>query len=146
MYVYVLPGEKSAISIMPEGKKYQKTALTGEQLRAELQDGDPRIVVKQFLSMEYKKRGRDEIDGIATEVVEVENAEIASDMYASCIGELWVDVETELPVRIEIGGVLRREMGQGRMTIVADKLKWNADLKASDFRPHIPSDYTAIGQ
>jgi hypothetical protein len=142
MYVYVLPEEKTHISIMPEGKKCQKTPLTEEQLLDELQGGDPRIIVKQFLSMNYKKLGKDEIDGIETEVIEVENPEIVSDMYVSCIGRLWVDVETDLPVRIEIDGVAKRGLGQ--MIMVLDKLQWNVDLNAGDFRPNIPSDYTVI--
>ena len=80
MYVYVLLEEKATISIMPEGKKCQKTPLTEKQLLDELQGGDPRIIVRQFMSMKYKKLGKDEIDGIETEVIEVENPEIVSDM------------------------------------------------------------------
>ncbi len=144
MYVYVLTEEKTNISIMPEGKKCQKTPLTEEQLLDELRGGDPKIIVKQFLSMKYKKLGKDEIDSIETEVIEVENPEIVSDMYVSCIGRLWVDVETDLPVRVEIDGVAKRGLGQ--MLMVLDKLQWNIDLNASDFRPNIPSDYTVIEQ
>ena len=65
-------------------------------------------------------------------------------MYVSCIGRLWVDVETDLPVRVEIDGVAKRGLGQ--MLMVLDKLQWNIDLNASDFRPNIPSDYTVIEQ
>ena len=63
-------------------------------------------------------------------------------MYVSCIGRLWVDVETDLPVRIEIDGVAKRGLGQ--IIMVLDKLQWSVDLDTDEFRPNIPSDYTVI--
>lgn len=144
MYVYVLLEDKAAISIMPEGKKSQKILLTEEELQDELQGGDPRMIVTQFLSMNYKKLGKDKIDGIETEVIEVKNPKIASDMYVTCTGRLWVDVETNLPVRIEIDGVAKG--GIGRLTQVVDKLQWNAEFDANVFEPTISSDYTVIDE
>ena len=55
---------------------------------------------------------------------------------------MWVDVETDLPVRIEIDGVAKRGLGQ--IIMVLDKLQWSVDLDTDEFRPNIPSDYTVI--
>lgn len=142
MKTYVLPEEKAAIVIMPAGKTYQRTPLTEEQLQAELRDSDPREVVKQFMSMEYKKLGRDEIDYVEVEGIEVENPKIMKGMFENAVGRLWVDVETDLPVLIEIEGVASRGLGQ--MKIVVDKLHWDVELEASEFEPNIPADYTVI--
>ena len=142
MRTYVLPEEKVAIAIMPAGKKYQRTSLTEEQLQQELYDGDPREIVKQFMSMEYKKLGRDKIDYLEVEGIEVKNPKIMEGMFISATGRLWVDIKTDLPVRIEIEGVANRGLGQ--MEIVVDKLQWNVKLEASFFEPNIPADYTLV--
>jgi len=142
MHTYVLPAEKATIAIMPAGKKCQRTLLTEEELQRELQEGDPREVVRQFMSMKYEKLGRNKIDGVEVEGIKVENPEIVADMFENAIGRLWVDVETELPVRIEIDGVSNRELGQ--MHMVVDKFQWNVELDASKFEPNIPADYTLL--
>lgn len=142
MHTYVLPAEKATIAIMPTGKKYQRTLLTEEELQQELQGGDPREVVRQFMSMKYEKLGRNKIDGVEVEGIKVENPEIVADMFENAIGRLWVDVETELPVQIEIDGVSKRELGQ--MHMVVDKFQWNVELDASEFEPNIPADYTLL--
>jgi len=142
MHTYVLTAEKATITIMPAGKKCQRTPLTEEEFQRELQEADPREVVRQFMSMKYEKLGSSKIGGVEVEGVEVENPEIVADMFESAIGRLWIDVETELPVRIEIDGVSSRELGQ--MHMVVDKFQWNVELDASVFEPNIPPDYTLL--
>ncbi|MHC4623495.1 MAG: FecR domain-containing protein [Planctomycetota bacterium] len=144
MHSYVLLEAKSAVAIMPSAKKYQRTPLSEEEVEDELHASDPREVVKEFMSMEYKSLGRSRIDGVEVEGIEVENPEITAELYENCVGRLWVDVETELPVRIEIDGVANR--GLGRMKLVVDDLEWNAEIGADDFRPNIPDDYTSAAR
>jgi len=55
---------------------------------------------------------------------------------------LWVDVETSLPVQIEVE-MLGMEGGQMRQhKYVMESFEWNAELDESVFEPNIPDDFT----
>ncbi len=60
---------------------------------------------------------------------------------ANGIGRLWVDVQTQLPVRIEIEGTAGAMAVRWLM-----EFKWSEAVPASVFEPNIPSDYTPLGQ
>jgi len=67
--------------------------LTDEQLSKMQEQGfNPRDMVKMFMSVEYTELGRDNIDGIDVEGIEVNDPIVMGGMYESFIGRLWVDV------------------------------------------------------
>ena len=52
---------------------------------------------------------------------------------------IWADVETRLPVRIEMG---RDEPGKGHLQVTAYDFEWDVPAQAAEFAPVIPDDYT----
>jgi hypothetical protein len=61
---------------------------------------------------------------------------------------LWVDVETALPVRIEMVVDADRGLLNGFQPVHAEftayDFEWNAEIPAGIFDPNIPADYTRI--
>lgn len=147
----VIPKAKTMITIMPEMKKYMWVILTEElQEKMELKNQDPRLMVEQFLSDDYMPLGRDVIDGIEVEGIEVRDPYALEEMLGveNYTGRLWVSVETELPVRFEMEWDMENPAG-GKMnhqSMVMDGFEWNADLEASGFFPDIPEDYELMAE
>jgi outer membrane lipoprotein-sorting protein len=57
---------------------------------------------------------------------------------------LWVDVETNLPVQIEVE-MLGMEAGQmSSQRFVMENFEWNESVDESIFVPDIPDDYTLV--
>ena len=132
------PVEKVEIDIMPEEKKYRRKALTDEDIKR--RGGDIRETLKKFMASKSKKLGRDKIDGIDVEGIEVYDPNLCTASFTvdSLVAQLWVDIETYLPVllKAEINGA------KGEKAILkADKFQWNVELDSSIFEPNIPSDY-----
>ena len=142
--MYMLPAEKVMISVMPQQKKYMRMLLTQELTTKMRQQGqDPRDMVRRFLSVEYTELGRDTIEGIEVEGIEVDDPRAWGGMFESFVGRLWVDVETDLPVRIEME-VSHDEQVQQKM--VMDQFQWGVELDAGFFEPNIPPDYSLIAE
>jgi hypothetical protein len=58
--------------------------------------------------------------------------------------QVWVDVETQLPVQI-IMEMLGKEGGQMRPhKYLMENFEWNASLDETTFEPNIPDDYTQM--
>jgi hypothetical protein len=55
---------------------------------------------------------------------------------------LWVDLETQWPIRIELEGTARG--GAERKTYTLKDFQWNANLSPADFAVEIPDDYQLI--
>lgn len=138
--IYGPKGENVSIMIIPEAKRYTRTSFTEEERQQmRKREKDPREFVKLFLSVDHTELGRKTINGIKVEVLEVDSPKVGGGMFESAIGRLWVDVKTDLPVRMEIEGVSAGGKIQTKM--VMDEFKWNEELDASEFEPNIPSDY-----
>jgi len=137
-HTYFLPAEKVEIDVMPEEKKYRRKPLTDEDIKR--RGGDIRETLKKFMACKSKKLGRDKVDGIDVEGIEVCDPNLCTALFTvdSLAAQLWVDVETYLPVllKAEINGA------KGEKTILkADNFQWNIELDSSIFEPNIPSDY-----
>ena len=83
------------------------------------------------------------MDNTEVEGLEVNSPKVGGGMFESAVGRLWVDVRTQLPIRMEIDGV----SGGGKIQthMVMDDFDWAPDLKPEDFQPIIPSDYMLMG-
>jgi len=143
MIMYMLPAEKVMISVIPAQKKYMRVLLT-EELTAKMrqQGQDPRDMVRRFLSVEYTELGRATIEGIEVEGIEVNDPKVWAGMSESIVGRLWVDVKTDLPVRLEME-IAHEEIQQKS---VMDQFQWDVELDADLFEPNIPPDYTLMGE
>lgn len=135
---YRLPKKKLVYQIRPKDKTYFRFDLSDEQAAKGQDPDDPRTWLKMILSGDYTKLGLTNIGGIKAEGIESNKSEIAGE---GTVMRLWVDVETNLPVRIEVEGE-KMEAGEKRPhKFVAENFQWNVELDESVFEPNIPPDY-----
>ncbi len=147
MQAYVLPGEKIMISVIPPAKKYMRMLLTDDYLAKMKQQGqDPRDMVKNFMLGEYTELGRDTIDGVEVEGIEVVNPPPVRGIYDNFVGKLWVDVDTELPVRLEFEAQVSAGADKIDLSMVMDDFEWEVELAPAVFEPNIPADYTMMAE
>ena len=138
---YALLKDKVFIGIIPLAKVYDRHSLSDAAIR-ELEQMMPRQVVMRFLEADYKALGSEVIDGVKAEKVEVYDPKILNPNAPSLddfVAVLAVDVETELPVSLELEFVVD---GKIYTKMIFDQFEWNIKLDASDFEPDIPEDYT----
>jgi hypothetical protein len=102
---------------------------------------DPAEYIKRFLARPYRELGRSVIDGVEVEGIEVTDPPTDDNKLENAVGRMWVDVQTELPVRIEIEGT-----ADGKIVHWFMEFRWSEAVPASVFEPNIPSDYTPLGQ
>jgi len=143
--IYSLAQEKAFISVLHSTRQYNRIPIPDGQVAGMLQAGiGPREMVIHILSNDYTELGQETIDGIKVEGVELAGQKISGERLDDAVTRLWVDVETGLPVRIELEGLAYRTTT--KVKIVQDEFQWNVELQASDFEPDIPSDYTLVEQ
>lgn len=143
--MYMNPHKEWMVSVMPETKSYMRVKVPDEQSgKMRQQSSDPREIVKQFTSFGYTELGRDTIDGIEVEGIAVDDPRILGGMFDSFKGRLWVDVQTDLPVKIEYEGSMLN--GEMQMKITMGEFQWDLELDPDLFEPNIPDDYTLMAE
>ncbi len=143
--LYIPAEGNTGVELVPDDKKYVEAVFTDEQIKQITEKNDPREIVKEFMCCNnYTKLGSKTIDGIEVEGIEVDNEQFGAALFERGKGRLWVAVDTDLPVLIELEGVSAGGAVQINMTL--EEFDWNAGLQASDFEPNIPPDYTMMAQ
>jgi len=125
--------------VMPVTKQYATGTMSEEYMKQETQVS-PSGLIKEFMSHEYENLGRKKIDGVEAEGIEVNETGFYG--FESTIGRLWIDIETNLPVRMEIEGI----RGATESTVITYDYNWDAELDQSIFQLNIPDDYTLLEQ
>ena len=145
---YILPAEQVVISVMHEQKKYMRLLLTDEHKTKMHQQGmgDPREMIKQFMALEYVELGRNTIDGIEVDGIETNDPKYFGGMLESSLARLWVDIQTELPIRIEMEMQMGFKDSILNISMIMDEFEWDVELEASIFEPNIPNDYTLLAE
>jgi hypothetical protein len=142
--LYIVRDTADCVEIVPAKKKYVKTMLT-EQQRTEMREKqDPRVFMKHLMSFKQKPLGFKNINGRKCEGVEVDDPKFGRMIFETGKGRIWADVETELPVLVELEGTSAG--GAIRIHIIHDQFDWAAQLTAEDFEPNIPDDYTVLAE
>ena len=139
MRTFLLPAEKVKITVLPEEKQYKKDELSEQTFSQVQREKDPRGLIKQFLSSDYRDLGCAMIDGIQSHGIEVANPGFFQDTLKNVVGRLWINVKTQLPVRMELEGT--DIATSNRIRIVTDEFRWEAGLQKDDLGPFIPKDY-----
>lgn len=140
--MYLNPKENLYVTVLPEQKKFMKvTNKSTDELKQISEKDDPRIMVRQMMSQEYKHLGRDTISGIDVEGIECTGPRVMGGMFEDATARLWVERGTDYPVRMEIEGTVSG--GQMEMTMVIDDFQWDVELDPALFVPEIPADYTS---
>jgi len=145
MHMYTSIDDMVMIGVIPVEKKYMRIKLTEEQL-AEMKGQDPREMASGFMSGQFTELGRDTIDGIEVAGIEVNNPPMFEGIYSNFVGRLWVDVETEYPMRMEIEADISTGEQSAHMSLVMDGFEWGVQLGPELFEPNIPEDYEMIAE
>ncbi|MEJ2649631.1 MAG: hypothetical protein P8016_14630 [Sedimentisphaerales bacterium] len=130
---YVAPDSDKMIIVTPDEKDFIEMPLPPDksnQLPKEYQD--PREYIKRFMSLPYKELGYSVIDGVKVEGIEVQNPPVEGGQLENGVGRLWVDTETELPVRIELSGT-----ADGKMVQWILDFKWAEAVSPDLFNPYL---------
>ena len=140
--MYMLPNQKLMFTIMPQQKMFVRMELDDELVnRMRQQNNDPRETMKQMVDCGYIKLGRSEICGVKVEGFETTDPKFTVGMAEDVSVKLWVDVETWLPVLMEMDIKMSEQM---QMHCVISDFQWDVPVVASDFDPVIPEDYTPL--
>jgi hypothetical protein len=137
---YVPPTQDTLTMVIPAEKKWSQTPLPPEQ-RGKMPEEykDPAEYLTKFLARPYKELGRSVIDGVEVEGIEVTDPPTDGEKLENGVGRLWVDVQTELPIRIEIEGT-----ADGAAVRWLMEFKWSEAVDPALFEPNIPSDYVPL--
>jgi hypothetical protein len=129
---YIVPDTNEMIMVAPGEKEFIKWPLLADMRdKMPVEYSDPREYINRFISLPYKELGRSFIDGIQVEGIEVKNPPTEGEQFENAVGQLWVDMETELPIRIEIEG-----MADGKLVQWIMDFKWAEAVDSSLFDPN----------
>lgn len=140
--MYIRLPEKTITTLMPIEKTYSQSEFDETSLeRISREYNDPRFIVGQILACEHKSLGRSVIDGVEIERFQTTDPNFIDNAFGQgdVKIELWIDVRTRLPVRLELE-VNKQDMI--RVHALADDFEWDASVDPSEFKPVIPDDYT----
>ena len=141
--MYVLPEEKAMFMIIPQQKKYVRMEITDELLtRMKKQSNDPREMIEQISNSKYTELGRSVIEGVTVEGFETTDPAV----YGGAMGDtisirLWVDIQTWLPVLVEMDIELGENM---KIQGVIYDYQWDIQVDESEFVPVIPDDFEPL--
>jgi hypothetical protein len=138
---YATLSDGAMTSVNHPNRTYCRTTLDDDAL-AELENMDPKEVVREYLSTEYRELGRKTIEGIEAQGIEIDRDPSETDatfQVDSCVIQLWVAVDTGLPILVEVETVGKN--GALEVYTVQDNFHWNVKLDLSEFEPNIPADY-----
>ena len=154
--IYFLKEEKNGTILFPKSKKYLQAPLNEEFLRR-LNQLTPKGVVNWIQEGNYKQLPRRKIEGVTAEGFEVQNPPALNDLMeiqeswfpiTNSLVRLWVDVETSLPVVVEMelmtGSGLFTGFRELKIETYAYDLQWNAEIDPEIFQVDIPVDYTPL--
>lgn len=139
---YAGPEGETLTTVIPAEKVWFESPIPQDQ-RGKMPEEykDPTDYIRRFMERPYEELGRSTLDGVAVEGIEVTDPPTDGEPLEHAVGRMWVDVETELPVRIEIEGTAEGQTVQWRMDF-----KWSAAVDPAVFVPNIGPDYTSPGQ
>ena len=124
--------------VMPVTKQYMIETMPEEYMKEN--QISPTGMIKEFMSYEYTKLDKKKIDSVEAEGIEVNESGFYG--FESTVGRLWIAIETNLPVRMEIEGI----RGATESTVITYDFNWDAELDQSTFQMNIPDDYTLLEQ
>jgi len=140
---YVLFDQGAIVTVIPKEKKYIRMKLTDELLaKMEKENGDPRTMLKEMMKHEYTKLGRDTINGIEVEGIEVTDPAMGAGMFDELEAQLWCNVETDLPVLMTMKASAKN--GEVVLDMVLENFDWDVEINPIELEPNIPDDYELL--
>jgi len=142
--IYMKPSSNIMYTLVHRDRSYALVELSEEQFNQAIEESSARRLVEYFKSFDFEELGRKEIDGVTASGIQLTNPIDFQAVMDETTIRLWVDVETNWPVRIEFEATAKG--GDVRIKRVMDDFQWNAPLSAKDFEFEIPEDYTFMGK
>jgi hypothetical protein len=143
--MYTLLQKKESVVICYPLETYSRHTLTEAQVR-EFHANPikrPKQIIAKILAADYTELGEDVMQGKPVRGVETRNLDAFFDGRAPSFDDfavrLWIDVETELPVWVEMSAV--RAGSPTRRTTIMDQFEWGVPLAAALFEPEIPAGF-----
>ncbi|MBN1360514.1 MAG: hypothetical protein JW993_07980 [Sedimentisphaerales bacterium] len=140
--MYMSPQNGTALTIMRQQKKYMRMEYDesmAERMRG--QNSNPSAIVQLALGQGYESLGRETLDGVEVEKFRSTGSNFLSSVMDGPQLLIYVDVETQLPVRMEMDA----QMAEGtRVHTAMYDFQWDVVVDAAEFNPVIPDDYTPI--
>ena len=143
--IYIRLPEKTITTLMPNEKTYSQSEFDETSLeRMSKEYNDPRYIVRRILACEHTSLGRSTIDGVEIERFQTTDPNFTDDAFGRGDAkiELWIDVKTRLPVRLELQ---INKQGMMYAHALATDFEWDASVDPAEFKPVIPYDFT-VGQ
>lgn len=139
---YTLLLEKRTITVFHDKKQYLQVEFTGNTFDEKNKSAsDPRYMVQQIMDCNHISLGQSTLEGIKVECFQTTDTKYHWGMLGSLDVKLWVDVQTKLPVRMEIASQYK-DKSQRHMVI--EDFQWDLVVDATEFEPNIPQDYTSM--
>lgn len=140
---YTSWSDKTNTIVLPGIKKYTRTLLTDERInRLDFLD-DPRLFIKLLMSFNYTKLGNKIIDGKEAQGIEINIPKFGKMGFESCLVRIWVGIDTNLPIFLEIEATSGHGMVETK--IVIDTFEWNGEYDSSLFEPNL-SGYSLMAE
>jgi len=139
MSYYTTPGGDSVIVVDHAEESWMRFPTSPQrQAQSPLSpEEDPEEYIRRFLARGYRELGESTIDGVKVEGIEVTDPPAGVDSYLKGVGRLWVDVRSELPVRLELQG----EAEGQNMEWIFD-FRWGKQVDIEVFAPVIPPGFS----
>ncbi|MFC1763121.1 hypothetical protein ACFL6U_13695 [Planctomycetota bacterium] len=134
------PTGNQITQLFPSSKKVMKAIMTEKQIKEMRQKSDPRWWLTDLEDFHTVDLGRKREDGRELIGIKIDDPAYLAFMFEEAQGELWVDAQTQLPVRLEVNATSAHGGIKNRM--VASGFNWEWPLDAEIFEPNIPEDYT----
>jgi hypothetical protein len=150
--------EEQTLILFPKYKKYLKFASTDALAKIMEIFATPNGILSLFLAGDYKKLGRDNIDGIEVEAFEFQDTEPLEPFkellpkfvfdIQNFEGKVWIGIKEQLPVRIEgnlsIGKSFTTIFNELNLHEVNVLDNYNIELDEDIFNTNPPEDYTEL--
>jgi hypothetical protein len=156
---YLLPSEKVLVIVFPDCKQYCILGVDDQvmSLMEQTNPMNPKALVELFGSEQCTRLGAREIDGVKAEGFEVRNLKVFSSPFPKYLFELesidmqlWVDVNTSLPIEVEAEGILGKGLLTGFQDMIGKETVFNiqcdVELDPAMFELNIPDDYTLMSE
>ena len=150
--------EEQTLILFPKYKKYLKFASMDAFAKVMENFSTPNGILNLLLGGNYKKLGRDKIDGVEVEAFEFQDTEpleTFKELLPKAIfdiqnfkGKVWIGIKEQLPVRIEgdlvIGKSFTTMFNELNLHEVNVLDKYNIELDEDIFDTNPPEDYTEL--
>lgn len=137
---YVPPEGRDMLQVLPASKMYMTSKMSEAQIAEIQKRSDPRHWLVELDDYHTVDLGRKTEEGRDLIGVEIDDPAYLAFLFERAKAQLWVDAETQLPVRMEIEATSAN--GGIKNHMLATDFDWNTPLAPQIFEPNIPSDYT----